>query len=166
MDPVHLHLFLNHFPVICSILSVPLFLYAYWRKSDELKQLALLVLIFAAVVTIPVYLSGEPTEDAVEKLAGVSHDLIEQHEDAAYFAMISMMITGVISLIGFILMMAKKTAAAKFLVLVALLLAVGSAGLMARTSNLGGQIRHSEIRTGDAATQPTEKQKDEDKHER
>ncbi|MCC6453043.1 MAG: hypothetical protein IT171_09125, partial [Acidobacteria bacterium] len=111
MDPVHLHLFLNHFPVICSILSVPLFLYAYWRKSDELKQLALLVLIFAAVVTIPVYLSGEPTEDAVEKLAGVSHDLIEQHEDAAYFAMISMMITGVISLIGFILMMAKKTAA-------------------------------------------------------
>ena len=166
MDPVHLHLFLNHFPVICSILSVPLFLYAYWRKSDELKQLALLVLIFAAVVTIPVYLSGEPTEDAVEKLAGVSHDLIEQHEDAAYFAMISMMITGVISLIGFILMMAKKTAAAKFLVLVALLLAVGSAGLMARTSNLGGQIRNSEIRTGDAATQPTEKQKDEDKHER
>lgn len=166
MDPVHLHLFLNHFPVICSILSVPLFLYAYWRKSDELKQLALLVLIFAAVVTIPVYLSGEPTEDAVEKLAGVSHDLIEQHEDAAYFAMISMMITGVISLIGFILMMAKKTAAAKFLVLVALLSAVGSAGLMARTSNLGGQIRHSEIRTGDAATQPTEKQKDEDKHER
>ncbi|MBX7062670.1 MAG: hypothetical protein K1X52_13520 [Pyrinomonadaceae bacterium] len=152
--------------MICSILSVPLFLYAYWRKSDELKQLALLVLIFAAVVTIPVYLSGEPTEDAVEKLAGVSHDLIEQHEDAAYFAMISMMITGVISLIGFILMMAKKTAAAKFLVLVALLLAVGSAGLMARTSNLGGQIRHSEIRTGDAATQPTEKQKDEDKHER
>ncbi|MCC6451407.1 MAG: hypothetical protein IT171_00865, partial [Acidobacteria bacterium] len=97
---------------------------------------------------------------------GVSHDLIEQHEDAAYFAMISMMITGVISLIGFILMMAKKTAAAKFLVLVALLSAVGSAGLMARTSNLGGQIRHSEIRTGDAATQPTEKQKDEDKHER
>lgn len=166
MDPVHLHLFLNHFPVICSILSVPLFLYAYWRKSDELKQLALLVLIFAAVVTIPVYLSGEPTEDAVEKLAGVSHDLIEQHEDAAYFAMISMMITGVISLIGFILMMAKKTAAAKFLVLVALLSAVGSAGLMARTSNLGGQIRHSEIRTGNAATQPTEKQKDEDKHER
>lgn len=166
MDPVHLHLFLNHFPVICSILSVPLFLYAYWRKSDELKQLALLVLIFAAVVTIPVYLSGEPTEDAVEKLAGVSHDLIEQHEDAAYFAMISMMITGVISLIGFILMMAKKTAAAKFLVLVALLSAVGSAGLMARTSNLGGQIRHSEIRTGDAAAQPAEKQKDEDKHER
>ncbi|HMU33582.1 MAG TPA: hypothetical protein PKC89_06940 [Pyrinomonadaceae bacterium] len=159
MDPVHVHLFLNHFPVICSILSVPLFLYAYWRKSDELKQLALLVLVFAAAVTIPVYLSGEPAEEVVEKLAGVSHDLIEQHEDAAYFAMISMMITGVISLIGLIAMMAKKTAA-KFLVLVALLSAAGSAGLMLRTSSLGGQIRHSEIRAGGTAEQPSEKEKD------
>ncbi|HQZ83216.1 MAG TPA: hypothetical protein PLR83_08350, partial [Pyrinomonadaceae bacterium] len=100
MDPVHVHLFLNHFPVICSVLAVPLFAWAYLRKSDELKQLTLLVLVFAAAVTIPVYLSGEPAEEVVEKLAGVSHDLIEQHEDAAYFAMISMMITGAISLIG------------------------------------------------------------------
>ena len=160
MDPVHVHLFLNHFPVICSILSVPLFLYAYWRKSDELKQLALLVLVLAAAVTIPVYLSGEPAEEVVEKLAGVSHDLIEQHEDAAYFAMISMMITGAISLIGLIAMFLKKAAAAKFLVLVALLSAIGSAGLMLRTSNLGGQIRHSEIRAGGTAEQPSEKEKD------
>lgn len=164
MDPVHVHLFLNHFPVICSILSVPFFLYAYWRKSDELKQLALLVLVFAAAVTIPVYLSGEPAEEVVEKLAGVSHDLIEQHEDAAYFAMISMMITGVISLIGLISMFLKKAAAAKFLVLVALLSAIGSAGLMLRTSNLGGQIMHSEIRAGDAGAQPAEKQRDDQRN--
>ncbi|MBV6495124.1 MAG: hypothetical protein DYH05_12905 [Acidobacteria bacterium ACB1] len=160
MDPVHVHLFLNHFPVICSVLAVPLFVYAYLRKSDALKELALLVLVFAAAVTIPVYLSGEPAEEVVEKLAGVSHDLIEQHEDAAYFAMISMMITGAISLIGLITMFLKKTGAAKFLVLIALLSAVGSAGLMLRTSNLGGQIRHSEIRTGDPGTQPGERQKD------
>jgi len=31
---------------------------------------------------------------------------------------------------------------------------------MARTSNLGGQIRHSEIRTGDASSQSVEKQRD------
>ncbi len=160
MDPVHVHLFLNHFPVICSVLAVPLFAYAYLRKSDELKQLALLVLVFAAAVTIPVYLSGEPAEEVVEKLAGVSHDLIEQHEDAAYFAMISMMITGAIALIGLIAMFLKKTGAAKFLVLVALLSAVGSAGLMLRTSNLGGQIRHSEIRAGDAVAQPADKERD------
>ncbi|HMM78395.1 MAG TPA: hypothetical protein PKC65_00070 [Pyrinomonadaceae bacterium] len=163
MDPVHVHLFLNHFPVICSVLAVPLFLFAYLRKSDELKQLALLVLVFAAAVTIPVYLSGEPAEEVVEKLAGVSHDLIEQHEDAAYFALISMMITGAISLIGLISMFLKKAAAAKFLVLVALLSSIGSAGLMLRTSNLGGQIRHSEIRTGDAGTQPADKQKDDER---
>ncbi|MCZ2391486.1 MAG: hypothetical protein LC113_10470 [Acidobacteria bacterium] len=163
MDPVHLHLFLNHFPVICSILVVPLFLYAYLRKSDDLKQLALLVLIFSAAVTIPVYLSGEPAEEVVEKLAGVSHDLIEEHEDSAYFAMISMMITGAIALIGIVSMAAKKAGAAKFLVLAALLSSIGTAGLMARTSNLGGQIRHSEIRPGGAQNLPVEKQKD-DQH--
>ena len=36
-----------------------------------------------AVLTIPVFLTGEETEESVEHLAGVSHDLIEEHEELA-----------------------------------------------------------------------------------
>ena len=156
MDPVHIHLLLNHIPVIGTLFAVPLFAYALLRKSDELKQLSLIVLIIAAVVTIPVYLTGEPAEEVVEGLAGVSEAVIEQHEDAAKLSMVFMMITGGLSLLGFILIRSRKAFAAGWLVLLSLLFSIATAGLMARTANLGGQIRHSEIRAGDAGLQHAE----------
>jgi len=153
MDPVYLHLLLNHIPVLGGIFGVLLLAYAMFRKSDELKNVSLLVLVFSALVTIPVYLTGEPAEEGVEHLAGVSHDLIELHEDAAKIAMIFMMITGAVSLLGLVLMKFKASAA-KWLVIAALVAGIVSAGLMSRTASLGGPIRHSEIRTGSAAPQP------------
>src|SRR5688500_7613816 len=156
MDAVHIHLLLNHIPVISTIFAVPLFAYALLRKSDELKRLALIILVFAAVVAIPVYLTGEPAEEAVEKLAGVSHTIIEQHEDAAKISMIFLMTTGALSLVGLFLMRTKKAFVAGWFVLISLLFSVITAGLMARTANLGGQIRHSEIRAGNAGSQQTE----------
>ena len=148
MDTVHLHLLLNHIPVIGTIFSVPLFAYAVLRKSNELKELALMILVFAALVAIPVYLTGEPAEEAVEKLAGVSTAALELHEDGAKVSMILMAITGVISLLGLVLVKTKKTLAGWF-VFLALVSSTMTAVSMARTANLGGQIRHSEIRTGD-----------------
>ena len=156
MDAVHIHLLLNHIPVIGTIFAVPLFAYALLRKSDELKRLALIILVFAAIVAIPVYLTGEPAEEAVEKLAGVSHTIIEEHEDAAKISMIFLMMTGALSLVGLFLMRTKKAFAAGWFVLISLLFSVITAGLMARTANLGGQIRHSEIRAGNADAQQTE----------
>lgn len=159
MDAVHIHLLLNHLPVISTIFAVPLFAYALLRKSDEMKRLSLIILVFAAVVAIPVYLTGEPAEEAVENLAGVSHSIIEEHEDAAKISMIFLMMTGVLSLAGLFLMRTKKAFVAGWFVLISLLFSVISAGLIARTANLGGQIRHSEIRAGKAGLQQTENPK-------
>ena len=172
MDAVHIHLLLNHIPVISTIFAVPLFAYALLRKSDELKQLALIILVFAAVVAIPVYLTGEPAEDVVEKLGGASHSIIEAHEDAAKLSLIFLLITGTLSLVGLFLMRTRKAFAAGWFVLFSLLLSIATAGLMARTANLGGQIRHTEIRGAIGNQQPSEnpeaqktkKEKDEDDH--
>ena len=154
MDAVHIHLLLNHVPVLATIFAVPLFAYALLRKSDELKRMSLLILVFSALVAIPVYLTGEPAEETVEKLAGVSEAMIEQHEDSAKLSMILLMITGGLSLVGLFLMWSKRAFVAGWFVLLSLVLSALTAVMMARTANLGGQIRHSEIRSGSASPQP------------
>lgn len=168
MDPVHIHLLLNHIPVIGSLVAVPLLLYALLRRSDELKKLSLVVFVLVAVAAIPVYLTGEPSEDVVEKLAGVSEAIMEQHEDVAKTAMVSTIISGALALLGLFLMRGERKLANWFVALL-FISSAATAGMMARTANLGGQIRHSEIRAGSPdAGQPqiqeAEKDKDDDDH--
>ena len=165
MDGVHIHLLLNHIPVIGTLFAVPLFGYALLRRSEELKRLSLMILVFSALVAIPVYLTGEPAEEAVEKLAGVSETLIEQHEDSAKLSMVFLMITGAISLLGLILIKIRTSFVAGWFVAVALLFSIATAGMMARTANLGGQIRHSEIRTADTGLPPENRPVDKRKNE-
>jgi uncharacterized membrane protein len=168
MDGVHLHLLLNHIPVFGMIFATPLFAYALLRRSDELKRLSLIILVLAALSAIPVYLTGEPAEETVEKLAGVSEAIIEQHEDSAKLSLIFAIVTGAISLIGIVLMRSKQEFA-RWFVLLSLLFSMVTAVLMARTANLGGQVRHTEIRSGDAVLQKPEqrearKESDDDDH--
>ena len=76
MDATHLHLLLNHFPIIGTLLGVGVMLYGYVTSSDQVKKVALWTWALMALIAIPVYLTGEPAEEAVEGLAGVSESLI------------------------------------------------------------------------------------------
>lgn len=151
MDALHIHLLLNHFPVIGTIIGVALLLLGFFTKSDAIKRASLAVVFGVALLTIPVYLTGEPAEERVEKAVGVSKAIIEEHEDAAMPALIAMEITGFVALIGlFVSFRISRFANVSFVA--ALILSLVTFGLIARTANLGGQIRHVEIRTGTAAT--------------
>ncbi len=86
MNATHLHLLLNHLPVLGTLFGLGLLLFGIWRKSTELKKTSLGVLVLVALAAVPVYLTGEPAGDAVESLPGVSKPIMEQHEEAAGFA--------------------------------------------------------------------------------
>lgn len=166
MDALHIHLLLNHFPIIGTIIGIVLLLIGFTRKSDEIKRISLGVFFVIALLTIPVYLTGEPAEERVEKSVGVSKTIMEQHEDAALPALVAMEITGFVALIGLVLLF-RKSEMARWNALAVLVLSLITFGLMARTANLGGQIRHQEIRSGTAATNnekpaTTETKKDDD----
>lgn len=102
MDLLHLHLLLNHFPVIGTIIGIALLLLGFVSKSDALKRASLAVFFVLALLTIVVYLTGEPEEERVEKSPGVSKAFIEEHEDAAMPALIAMEVTGCVAMIGFL----------------------------------------------------------------
>lgn len=169
MDPVHIHLFLNHVPIVGSIGGAAILAYGLFRRNDEVKRLGLGLLILTAVIAIPVFLTGEPSEDVVEGLAGVSEPMIEQHEDAGKIALIVSIVTGVAALIAMFFTIAKAEIG-KLMVWITLVASVLAAGAMARAGNLGGQIRHSEIRADATATQQAETgqreagKKDDDDH--
>ena len=69
---------------------------------------------------------------------------IKTHEEFALFALISLVILGVASIIGLILTM-KKSPLTRITAIVILFIALISFGLVARTGYLGGQIRHTEL---------------------
>ncbi len=154
MNQAHLHLLLNHFPVIGTILCLLLLLAAILRKSHELKRISLAALVLIALLAIPAYLTGEPAEDIVENIPGVSKALIEPHEEAALAAIISMSVTGIFALFGLIWVRGKKSFPS-WIMTAALLLTAVSVGLMAQTANLGGKIHHPEI-SGVSTTAPAE----------
>ncbi|MCF8246926.1 MAG: hypothetical protein K9J37_18530 [Saprospiraceae bacterium] len=150
MDATHLHLLLNHFPIIGTVLGVGVMLYGYITASDQVKKAALWTWFAMALIAIPVFLTGEPAEESVEGIAGVSEGLIEQHEEAATVAIWLMEALGLLSLVTLVLGKTKNSLS-KPLVLVSTVLGLVVFGAMACTGYLGGQIRHSEIRSGAAA---------------
>ncbi len=156
MNTAHFHLLLNHFPVLGTLMGSGLLLWGILKKQHNIRSAAAVLLTLMAIIAIPVYLTGEPAEETVEKLPGVSEAMVNLHEDAATIAIWLMGITGIVSLIAFFLAQQKrKTANTVFAT--AFILSAISFAAMARTGYYGGQIRHTEIQSGTAADLQTEK---------
>lgn len=147
MNPTHIHLLLNHFPIIGTLIGSAILIFGLLKKKPQLVETASAILFLMALAAIPVYLTGEPTEESVEKLPGVSEALIEAHEEAASIAIWIMELTGLLGLVIWIGYRLKNNWPAKlgWLTAIVSLLCFAS---MARTGYLGGQIRHTEIRAG------------------
>lgn len=163
MNTAHLHLVLNHLPVLGTAFGIVLLFAAILRKSPELKKVTLTVFVVVAALAIPVYLTGEPAEDIVEGLAGVSHPKIEQHEEAAVVGFTATIVLGITSLAGLIFFRKGRLIPPWFAGMV-LLFSLVTAGLMARAANLGGEIRHTEIRSGISPATQAEKGVDHEKN--
>ena len=145
MNEAHIHLVLTHFPIVGTILGTGILIYSQIVKDNSAAKIAFLTLILMSLLTIPVFLTGEGAEESVEHLAGVSENLIEEHEDLAAKAIWFMAVLGVFSFAG-LFSIYKKMTFSKVLNPVLLVIALVTCGLFVKVGNLGGQIRHSEIR--------------------
>jgi len=145
MDLAHLHLLLNHFPTIGTIMGGGLFVLSLITKSDDLKRASLVVLLGISLIAIPTYITGNGAQDAVKSLPGVSKTLIETHEGAALVALGFIEVTGAFAWLG-LWQFRRLARVPNWNLAVILVLTAVSLGLMARASNLGGEIRHGEIR--------------------
>ncbi len=161
MDAVHLHLVLNHVPILGTIFGLVLFVFGLMRREAVLVKAGLVVFVVSGLTAGAAYLTGEPAEARVEHLAGISEAALEAHENAGFYALISAGVLGLFALSG-LLFFGKQLP--RSITVTVVILALVVSGMMVWTANLGGQIRHAEIRP-DAVTQQTEPLVDPDSFE-
>tara|TARA_R110000850_G_scaffold30630_2_gene84195 strand:- start:44488 stop:44982 length:495 start_codon:yes stop_codon:yes gene_type:complete len=157
MSDLHLHLALNHFPLIGLAIGALVLLFGFLLKKSQIKATALGIFIFSAIMAIIVNYTGEGAERAVENLPDISEQYIETHEDAAELFLIMILVLGGISLVTLFLAIKKMKLEVYGYILV-ILLVISAAFAANDVGTSGGEIRHSEIRA-DGTTNQQEFQK-------
>jgi hypothetical protein len=168
----HLHLLVNHFPIIGAFLAVPmLVLTLLLRKERGLLLASVLLLVVTAASGWASQWTGEKAEtmfdnnENKEWYEPFAEADVEAHSDRAETAMYVAVPTGLLGIA--VLVMAHRRAADNPLprIWIVLLLAGAAAtsGAMAWVGNAGGVIMHREIRGDSLDT--TVKKTDAKEHE-
>ena len=145
MTLAHLHLILNHVPTVGSVAALGLLILGYARRNEHLKHVGLELLFVIAVLTLPVYVSGVAAHRELREVKEVSDDAIRLHQDAALIGFTVMELAGFAAWVA-LWQWRRRGAAARGLVPVAMALLIVSLAVMGGAANLGGEIRHPEIR--------------------
>ena len=157
MNLPHVHLLLNHWPIIGTFIALGILFLALVSRSEDLRQISLVIFSLLALAAIPVYLSGNAAADTIKTLPDFPQALVDSHEGAALVAFMAMEITGLFALVGLwgysrSTSGAAPTRSAGWNAPVVLFLGLVTAGLMAVAGTTGGDIRHPEILDGAGAT--------------
>jgi len=146
MNAAHLHLVLNHFPVIGSAIAIFVLILGILKKSDDIKKTGAMIILLTSLITIPVYFSGEDAQAMIEgNFDDVDEEFIEPHEDFAFYSFIAMDIAGLLALAS-LLRFRNQNSFTNSVTYTLLILLIIVNGMMAYTANLGGKIHHPEIR--------------------
>lgn len=150
LNAAHIHLMLNHVPILGFAFGLLLLGWGRWRKSDEVVRAVQALFFLVGMTSIGVFLSGENAEDVVEGVAGVSHDAIEVHEETGELAMIVSVVAGLFS--GAVLLIYRSRPIPSWVVGATVLAGLVAFGLVTYAGFQGGQIHHPEIRPASAVT--------------
>lgn len=159
MNQTHIHLLITHLPIFGSILGGLVLLHGIGVRSDQTKMAAYYIFILSSIGAGIAYLTGEGAEETVENIQGVVEATIKTHEQFALFALISLIILGVFSILGLFLTL-RKLPLTRAIAFVILFISLISFVLVSRTGYLGGQIRHTEINSPNPIPNVNEGDKD------
>ena len=145
MNDAHLHMVVNHFPIIGTILGLGILITGIILKNNSVKNTAYFLFIVAAVFAAFSMGTGEGAEELVEDMPSVGKQIIHEHEEMAEKLAIVLYVLGVISL-GGLFMNFKNHSKATLVSYAAVVVAVVGVFFAQQTGTTGGEIRHTEIR--------------------
>lgn len=149
MTGAHIHLLFNHFPITGGLVALALLAYGWLSRKDAVVRAASGVFVVIALLTAVTYLSGEPAEHVLERMPGFNEELVEEHEEAALYALIGYALVGLLAL--FTLVRYARREISRGLSTALLLVSLLSVAITARVAWLGGPIAHEEVRSGAAS---------------
>lgn len=146
MNATHLHLLINHLPVLGSAIAIVLLAWALQSRSRDLTRAGLILTLVCGIGGFVAKQSGEEAEEQVESLPWASKELIHEHEEAADWAWILLALAGAGAAVALVRMRGDKAARMETGIVLGLVTVAFLA--TARTALEGGKIRHEEIRPG------------------
>lgn len=146
MNDAHLHMLVNHFPIVGTILGLIILIGGVYLRSISIKNAACFLFIIATVFTVFSMTTGEGAEEIVEDMPTIGREIIHNHEELAEKFAIAMYLLGVVSVIGLIMNIRNHPKAIFFSYAIAVI-AIVSVFLSTKVGTSGGEIRHTEIRT-------------------
>ncbi len=144
INGAHLHLILNHVPVILAPTALAVLVLGLRRRNEEFVKVGLGLLAAAGLLAIPAYLTGEPAEDVVARYSGVTTEAIERHAAAATGALVVVILAGLAALTRLI-REARESEGPRWLLPLTLVLGIVATLWLGVAANLGGHVRHQEI---------------------
>ncbi len=151
MNDAHLHMVVNHFPIIGTIFGLGILIAGIFMKNTVIKNVAYILFVVAAIFAAVSMATGEGAEEIAEKLPSVTDQIIHEHEEMAEKLALVLYALGVISLLGLYLNFKKHTKAAA-VSYIALVVAIIGVFFGKQTGTTGGEVRHTEIRATATAT--------------
>jgi uncharacterized membrane protein len=160
MNDAHLHMVVNHFPIIGTILGLGILIAGLVLKSDTTKNVAYSVFIVSAIFAFFSMGTGEGAEELVEDMPNIGKQIIHEHEEMAEKLAIVLYFLGIISLAGLYLNI-KNHSKATLVSFLAITIGAVAVFLAQQTGTSGGEIRHTEIRANATATTGVEQNESE-----
>ena len=155
MNDAHLHMVVNHFPIIGTILGLGILITGMILKNNSVKNTAYVLFVVSAIFAAFSMGTGEGAEELVEDMPSVGKQIIHEHEEMAEKLAIVLYVLGVISLAGLILSY-MKNAKATLLSYLAVIVAIIGVFFAQQTGTTGGEVRHTEIRANAVQASGTE----------
>lgn len=161
MNDAHLHLIVNHFPIIGTIFGLGILISGMILKNNSVKNTAYVLFIIVAIFAFISMSTGEGAEEMVEDMPNIGKQIIHEHEEMAEKLAIVLYLLGILSIVGLYTNF-KNNTKANLVSYLAVIIATIGVFLAQQTGTTGGEIRHTEIRTNATQAVDSDKNTDED----
>ncbi len=144
VDWVHVHILINHFPVILAVAGALAVLYALVRPRRGIWLYGVVSLTLAAITVIPAFLTGKQADEALGDPWYVAESAIHAHEEAAEMTAIIVLLAGVAAAVAWrrLVRYPREVSMPRTLRTAVLVTALAAAGVSGYTALLGGRIVH------------------------
>lgn len=146
MNPAHLHLVINHFPIIGVVFGFIFLVIGIFSYSLVFRRIAYAVFVASLIFGLASNVTGHSAEEFIEKLPDVNETLIDRHEDLATIFLWLLSILALFSTVSFVIetKTKKSTISLNIVILIWTLFVIY---FSTKVGTSGGEIRHPEIRS-------------------
>lgn len=146
MSATHLHLLINHLPVMGGPIAIVLLIWALMTRSRAVTQAGLALVIVCGIGGYVTKESGERAHRQLESLPWFDKGVFRAHDEASDWAFATLAIAGVAALMALVRMRGDRPARMETAIVLGL--SVLACAATAKTAFEGGKIRHEEVRPG------------------